>query len=141
MLSAQLGEIEVSNPRWSPERRLDYLEYFERIWSSLSPDGKTFRPLNTHKYQRNAWSPDGAMLYGMRTPNNETFLCSIDPQSGVEKVLRKFGTDIYFQDPIDIGQTFSLDPDGKGVLMTLKRSKTDIWMLEGFHNQASSHNH
>jgi Tol biopolymer transport system component len=133
VLSEQLGEIEVSNPRWSPKGDWITLNTLKGF-GLMSPDGKTFRELNTHTYQRNAWSKDGGMLYGMRMLNNETFLCSIDAQTGVEKVLRKFGSDMYFQEPVDIGQTFSLDPDGKGVLMTLKRSKTDIWMLEGFHN-------
>ena len=72
----------------------------------------------------------------MRVADNETLLCSIDPRTDVEKI----GNDTYFQEPIDIDQTFSLDPGGKSVMMTVMHGRRDIWMLEGFHH-ASHANH
>ena len=80
----------------------------------MSPDGTaSTRMLGKEHYQRNAWSADGSTVYGMRVAEGQTLLCSIDPQTGVEKALRKIGGETYFQDPVDIGQTFSLDPGGK----------------------------
>jgi serine/threonine protein kinase/Tol biopolymer transport system component len=133
VIGSQLGELDVSNPRWSPKS--DWITVNTMKGSALvAPDGKTSRELNKQQYQRTAWSPDGSILYGMRVVNLETLLCAIDPQTGTEKLLRKIGSDVKFQEPIDIGQTFSLDPDGKGFMTTVKRSSSDIWMLEGFHH-------
>ena len=132
-IDRQMEDLYLSNPRWSPKG--DWITINTRKgFTVVSADGKTSRLLNKENYQRNAWSADGSLLYGMRLVQRETFLCSIDPQTGVEKVLRKIGREIYFQDPIDIGQTFALDPSGKSVMMSVKRSKSDIWMLEGFHH-------
>ena len=137
-IDAQLGELDLSNPRWSPKG--DWITVNTlKGFTVVSPDGKaSTKMLGKEHYQRNAWSSDGSVIYGMRVSEGQTLLCSIDPQTGVEKVLRKISNDTYFQEPIDIGQTISLDPSGKSVLMTVKRFKRDIWMLEGFHHAMHS---
>ena len=133
-----MGDLEVSNPRWSPDGTWITVNTLKGF-SLVSPDGKTSRLLNKEHYQRNAWSADSSLLYGMRLAGGETLLCSIDLKTGEEKVLRKIGGETNFQDAIDIGQTFSVDPSGKSVLMTVKHSSDDIWMLEGFHHASESH--
>ncbi|MEO8126175.1 MAG: protein kinase [Bryobacteraceae bacterium] len=132
-LGDQMGDLDISNPRWSPNGEWITVNT-KKGFSLISPDGKTTRLLNKEHYQRNAWAPDSSLIYGMRVAGSETLLCSIDVKTGAETVLRKIGGETHFQDLIDIGQTFSVDPSGKSVLMTERHSSDDIWMLEGFHH-------
>ncbi len=131
-IDSQLGPLDLSNPRWSPKG--DWITVrTEKSFGLVSPDGKTWRALNKEPYQRTAWSPDGLKLYGLRRVEDIEILSSIDLQTGADTVLRKLPTDWYFQEPVDVGQTFSLNPDGKSFMVTAKHTRSDIWMLEGFH--------
>jgi hypothetical protein len=59
-------------------------------------------------------------------------LFSINIASGKENILSNWGRDLRPASPLYPGIRFSLVPDGKSFVYAVAKSKSNLWMLEGF---------
>jgi hypothetical protein len=78
------------------------------------------------------FSGDGKLLYGIRAVGDRNELFSIDIATGAEKVLGNLGKDFRPSSYLNPGIRFSLAPDGKSFVYGVAKSKSNLWMLEGF---------
>jgi Tol biopolymer transport system component len=94
----------------------------------ISPDGKTTRSLGNNGNFRSMFSADGKLVYGIRSDGKRNILFSVDIATGAEKVLGDLGKDY---SPAT-ASNLSLAPDGKTFVYDVRKSKSNLWMLEGF---------
>ena len=59
-------------------------------------------------------------------------LFSVDVASGRQKDLQDLGTGFTINEPWMWGSRLSLAPDGKSFAITIRKLRSDLWMLEGF---------
>jgi hypothetical protein len=75
-----------------------------------------------------AWSRDGATLFALLGPAKA--LEAFDPAAGTSRALRGFEEGAVPDAPISPGMRLALAPDGRTLLTSLLRHRSDIWMLE-----------
>jgi hypothetical protein len=109
-------------PAWSPSG--DWIAYTSRGLHLVSPDGARHKDFNDQTCRDIGFARDGRSVFCI-TPGHEVL--SIDVSTGHARKL----LDI----PLPSGaqlEDFSLHPKETRFLTTLRRMKSDIWMLEGF---------
>jgi hypothetical protein len=79
-----------------------------------------------------AWSADARTIYGLVVDAPGSRIVAIAVASGETRVVRPLPDDLLFQTPINPGLRMTLSADGKRLLTTVRRSRSDIWMMEGF---------
>ncbi len=114
-------------PAWSPTGEWIAIHDDHGALTLFSPDGKTKRALpgDGGPY---AWSRDGKTLYQV-TIGNPT-LMAIDIATGKRKKLR----DLPGLEPFagsNPGLRASLTSDGKSIVYSVNRPRTEIWILDG----------
>jgi eukaryotic-like serine/threonine-protein kinase len=121
---------------WSPAG--DWITYRDKKgWNLVSPDGKTTKFLGDIATDFLAFSKDGKLLYGIQTGEGErdrerATLFSLDPNTLKQRVIKELGKDLRPQSNYDPGIRFSLSPDGKSIAYSTLKSRTDLWMLQGY---------
>jgi len=103
----------------------------------VSPDGQASRtlPKAAGVWGAHAWSRDGARIYTIQEgAQGHHRIVAIDVATGGTEVLSEVSLDesSTLQTPANYGLRLTLSPDGKSLSATLARTRTDIWMLEGF---------
>ena len=121
--AAMRGEV----PVWSPTG-----EWILAGNELISPDGQSTRALGDHKTEAYAFSPDGKLLYGLRTDNDRVLLFSIPATGGAEKEIGDVGREFRPNSNLHPGIRFSVAPDGKSFVYGAGQFKSNLWMLEGF---------
>jgi eukaryotic-like serine/threonine-protein kinase len=122
-------------PAWSPTG--DWITSRENgDWLLVSPDGKSERNLGPLKTGYLLWSRDGKTLYGIG-PNKDhhQVLVSLDVASGHQKEVQDLGTEFLPGEPWDPAMRFSMAPDGEGFAVSIRKERSDLWMLEGFNSR------
>jgi len=119
-------------PEWSPTG--DWIAFVANDGVRLiRPDGTAQRllaPITPHAL---AWSHDGSQIYAISSERDRRpAVSSIGLATGVVKTLRAFDRGVIFATPQNPGLRASLSPDGSSLLTTVLRTRSDIWMLEGF---------
>jgi Tol biopolymer transport system component len=124
-------------PQWSPTG--EWIAYVANGGVKLaSPDGTQHRLLSPLTATALTWSADGSQIYAISTGSDRRArLSKIDVATGATNTVRTFEPDMAFTTPLNPGVRASLAPDGRSVLTTVQRTRSDIWMLEGFDRQAS----
>lgn len=123
-----LGPVGGSSvPAWSPTGEWIATHDDHGNLMLFSPDGKASRKLpgDSGPY---AWSRDGKTLYQVRMGNPA--LVAIDIATGKETKLR----DLPGLEPFtssNPGLRASLTSDGKSIVYTVNRPRTEIWILDG----------
>jgi serine/threonine protein kinase/Tol biopolymer transport system component len=117
----------VKVPEWSPAG--NWISYDNEL---ISPDGKTTKSLGDRGSYHYMFSPDGTLLYGLRSEKDRQVLFSIEIATGAEKVIGPISVDFTPRSFIHPSIRFSLAPDGKSFVYGTGTSKTNLWMLEGF---------
>ena len=121
-----------SAPEWSPTGEWIACQNREGILL-VSPDGKRRRLLPRVRGTALLWSPDGSTIYTI-APRGEggSQLLSIDIGAGVVKAVAFYGNELLFGSGMNPGLRFSLAPDGRSFTASVRRLRTDLWILEGF---------
>jgi eukaryotic-like serine/threonine-protein kinase len=118
-------------PQWSP--RGNWISCITTTGLTLvSPEG-TAKILSERKPEIHGWSKDGSFIYAIGKHSNSGWLLySIDPDTGKEKMISELGLS-----SINSGMFgYSLSADGKRIATSLKRGKSEIWILEGFEKKS-----
>jgi serine/threonine protein kinase len=114
-------------PAWSPTGEWIALPDDQDRLTLFSPDGKPSRilPGDTGPL---AWSRDGQTLYQIR--KNNPALMAVDIATGKQTKLRDLpGLEPYAA--LNPGLRASLTSDGKSIVYTVNRPRTEIWILDG----------
>lgn len=125
-------------PAWSPTG--DWITFLsakdDGDWLLVSPDGKSERHLGGLKTGYLLWSRHGQTLYGTH-PNQDhhQVLFSVDVASGRHQDIEDLGTDFEPGGAAIPGNRFSLAPDGKSFATSIRKTRRDLWMLEGFNSR------
>lgn len=128
--------VEGSLPEWSPVGdRITYRD--EKGWNLISSDGKATRFLGKINTQYLAFSSDGKLLYGIETGETDAerdraTLFSLDLVTLKRKVIKELGKDMRPDSGLHPGIRFSLAPDGKSILYSTQKFRSDLWMLTGY---------
>jgi Tol biopolymer transport system component/tRNA A-37 threonylcarbamoyl transferase component Bud32 len=129
-------DVRNNLPDWSPAG--DWITFRdEKGWNLISPDGKTTKFLGKIETSYLAFSKDGKLLYGIQTGTTEAdqdraTLFSLDPATLKQKVIKELGKDLRPNSSFEPGIRFSLAPDGKSIVYSTAKSRSDLWMLQGF---------
>jgi eukaryotic-like serine/threonine-protein kinase len=124
----ELGPIGSSSvPAWSPTGEWIAIHDDHGNLTLFSPDGKPKRTLPGDGGPC-AWSRDGKTLYQVRMDNPA--LVAIDIATGKQTKLRDLPGLEPFSDS-NPGLRASLTSDGKSIVYTVNRPRTEIWILDG----------
>ena len=128
-------KVEDYLPDWS--RDGDWITYRDdKGWNLISPDGNNTKFRGKIETACLAFSRDGKLLYGIETgetdaDQNRATLFSLDPATLKQKITKELGDDL--RPLVWPGRTrFSLAPDGKSLAYTTRKSRNDLWMLQGY---------
>jgi hypothetical protein len=100
--------------------------------SLYSFEGGNTKPLGHHHPDALVFSADGKLLYGMRRQGDGEVLFSVDVSTGAEKTIGNVGPDIRPRSNLNPAVRLSLAPDGKSLVFGTLKSRSSLWMLEGF---------
>ncbi len=108
----------------------------------VSPDGRDSRKLPSPVMPSNqgsvlVWSRNSATIYIASSLSGEARLDAVDVQSGKAKNIGRYKSDINFQSSITMGLSGYLSADGKSFVTSVRNTRSDLWILEGFPNPAS----
>jgi eukaryotic-like serine/threonine-protein kinase len=123
-----LGHIGGNSvPAWSPTGEWIAVHDEQGKPMLFSPDGKPPRPLPGGSGPF-AWSRDGKTLYQVRS--EQPALAAIDIATNKETKLRDL-EDLAPYTSSNPGLMASLSSDGKSIVYTVNRPRTEIWILDG----------
>ncbi|MGB0052271.1 MAG: hypothetical protein WBQ02_08525, partial [Terracidiphilus sp.] len=76
-------------------------------------------------------------LYGIEdgttaTDRDKVTLFSLDPLTLKQKVIKELGKDLRPASNFGPGIRFSLAPDGKSIIYSTVKSRSDLWLLQGY---------
>jgi eukaryotic-like serine/threonine-protein kinase len=119
-------------PQWSPAG--DWIALVSNDGVTLvSPDGNRRRLLSTITPIALAWSPDASRIFAISIGSDRhPILLSIALTTGAATTIRTFDPNVAFITPQNPGVLASIAADGRSLLTTVLRTRSDIWMLEGF---------
>jgi len=117
---------------WSPDGKSIALVTVDGL--SLIPPAGGVRRLLTPNLQPAAmtWTADARTLYGLIVDDEGARIVSIDAATGATRTIRALPANLEFRTPINPGLHLTLNVEGTRLLTTAKRSRSDIWMMEGF---------
>ena len=99
----------------------------------VSPDGIRRRLLSTITPIALAWAPDASQIYALSIgTDRRPTLSPIALTTGAATTIRTFDQSVAFVTPQNPGVRASVSADGSSLLTTVLRTRSDIWMLEGF---------
>jgi Tol biopolymer transport system component len=131
IVADKLATLYGSMLEWSPDGAWIAHDSPEGL-SLAAAEGGTRRVLTPKVRPRAiAWSADARTIYGLIVDDEGQRIISIDVASGTSRVVRPVAEDLLFRTPINPGLRLSLSADGKRLLTTVMRSRSDIWMMDG----------
>jgi len=126
-------DVESVIPAWSPGG--EWIAYASSGGVKLvDRDGKARRLLAKVHGRALVWSRDGASIYTVALQDDGgSQLLSVDVRTGQTKAIGRYPADARFGTPTFPGLRFTLSPDGRSFLATIRRFRMDLWLLEGFN--------
>jgi eukaryotic-like serine/threonine-protein kinase len=136
--------VQVGLPSWSPSG--EWITFRDdKGWNLISPAGDRMKSLGQIDTDQLTFSRDGKLLYGIgpgerpyltstvaTSQMEETALFSLDPVTLEQKIIRKLGNELQPVSPRVLGIRLSLAPDGKSVVYSTAKYRSDLWMLTGY---------
>ncbi len=95
-------------------------------------DGQNERVLAPVQAGALGWSIDGRTVYTVPVDERPSRLVSIDARSGAVRTISTFVAGVRVGAVSTASVILSPSRDGKSLLTSVQRDKTDIWILEGF---------
>jgi Tol biopolymer transport system component len=129
-------DVSLYLPDWSPAG--DWITFRDQKgWNLISPDGKTTKFLGKIATSDLAFSKDGRLLYGIQIGETEAdqdraTLFSMNPLTLRQNVIKELGKDLRPGSYLNPGIQFSLAPDGKSMVYSTLKQRSDLWMLQGY---------
>jgi len=129
-------DVSAPLPAWSPDG--SWITYHDKGgWNVISPDGKSTKSLGKFAANYLAFSKDGKLLYSIQEGATETdqdsvALVSLDPATLQRKVIKELGKNLGPGFDCWPCTRYSLAPDGKSLVYSTARGRSDLWMLQGF---------
>ncbi|NWF84297.1 MAG: PD40 domain-containing protein, partial [Bryobacteraceae bacterium] len=117
-------------PEWSPDSEWIACAIVDKPGITLvSPEGKPSRFLPGVSKPL-AWSRGGKTIYQVRGTWEDSTLVAIDVVSGKERVIRDLGP-LRPDACVSCGWRVSASPDGKNLVSSVMRLRSEIWLLHG----------
>jgi Tol biopolymer transport system component len=116
-------------PQWSPTG--EWIAY--RSTDGLAivrPDGQQRQVLAPDRAPALAWSRDGRTLYAILVAENSNSLQAFDVATGRGRMLRQFAAGSTPAGPVTPSLRLAVSPDGRSLLTSVLRHRSDIWVLE-----------
>ncbi len=137
-------KVQAGLPSWSPTG--DWITFRDdKGWNLISPAGDKTKFLGPLETEYLAFSKDGKLLYGIESGEHryptpvsttgelsETALFSLDPVTLKQKVIKELGVELQPLSPRTLGIRFGLAPDGKSLVYSTAKYRSDLWMLQGY---------
>jgi Tol biopolymer transport system component len=101
----------------------------------VDADGRHERVLAPLHARALGWSMDGRTVYAVPADESRNRLVSIDARSGVVRTVSTLDPGVTVDADSTMSVTLSPARDGKSLLTSVRRDKTDLWILEGFDTQ------
>ena len=137
-------KVQGGLPSWSPSG--EWITFRdEKGWNLISSAGDKTKFLGPIETEHLAFSKDGKLLYGIESGEHryrnpvsttrelsETALFSLDPVTLKQKIIKELGVELQPLSPRTLGIRLSLAPDGKGLVYSTAKYRSDLWMLQGY---------
>lgn len=116
-------------PQWSPTG--EWIAYRSTDGLTIvSPDGQQRQVLAPDRAPALAWSRDGRTLYAILLGKNSNSLQAFDVTTGRGRMLRHFAAGSTPAGPVTPSLRLAVSPDGRSLLTSVLRHRSDIWVLE-----------
>ena len=116
-------------PQWSPTG--EWIAYRSTDGLTIvKPDGQQRQVLAPYRPPALAWSRDGRTLYAILLGNNINSLQAFDVTTGRGRMLRQFAAGSTPAGPVTPSLRLAVSPDGRSLLTSVLRHRSDIWLLE-----------
>jgi serine/threonine protein kinase len=121
----------LTAPAWVPSG--DWIACETREGMALfSPDGAHTRMLPRLHSAAIAFSRDSRTLFAAGLEQGRGFLKSIDLSNGAVRQVADYGPEMVVSGGTPHHTRLSLSPDGKSLATSVRQTKTDLWLLEGY---------
>jgi Tol biopolymer transport system component len=115
-------------PQWSPDGQWIAYRGPEGLVLA-SPDGQRRRVLAAQRPRALAWSRDGRTLFAVLVEEPAATLQAFDLQTGRGTTLREFAPGATPYGPVTPSLRLALSPDGRSLITSVLRHRSDIWVL------------
>jgi Tol biopolymer transport system component len=117
-------------PAWSPVGGWIAFQEPDGIWL-VSDAGGNERLLAPIKTKVLGWSIDGGVVYAVPEGENRDRVVSIDVKSGAMRTISTLEPGVRVAADSTSSVILSPSADGKSLLTSVERTRTDIWLLDG----------
>jgi serine/threonine protein kinase/Tol biopolymer transport system component len=135
VIPGMTGKCE-SAPVWSPNNEWIACGTKQKVLLVSWPDGKTIKEWDapvpiSNSYSVLVWSKDSARIYVASSSRPPARLDAIDVRTGDSRTVVKYEQDLLFTVGYTYSLTGSLFRDGNSLATTIRKRKSDLWILEG----------
>jgi Tol biopolymer transport system component len=118
-------------PSWSPTGEWIVFQVPDAVML-VDAEGRNEHVLAPLRCSAFGWSGDGKTVYAVTSAEDRQHLTAIDVKTGTVRTITTLAADSPIAARQNASLVLTLSPDGKSLLASVARTKTDIWILDGF---------